>query len=268
MIKKNRATNHEMEEQSMKIFYFTSTGNCLEVSKKIGGELYSIPHVLKSNVREFEDDQIGIVFPTYLGSTPPIVIEFMQKVKLKTNYFFGIATYGKLPFGILDHFDKNAKENGLEPKYLNKIIMVDNALRLFDMDKEVRTLGKKKVDASIKKVANDINTKKEARNTSNFIMKRLSTSFYNVSVKQEPTNYKQFTVESHCTGCKTCEKACPLDNIKVSKTPQFDTHCVSCYACTHNCPENAIRVTGEKSKARYRNKNINLGEIIAANQAP
>lgn len=250
----------------MKIFYFTSTGNCLEVSKKIGGELYSIPQVLKSNVREFEDDQIGIVFPTYLGSTPPIVIEFMKKVKLKTNYFFGIATYGKLPFGVLDHFEKNARANGLDPKYLNKIIMVDNSVKLFDMDKEVSTLRKKNVNASIKNVVNAINTKKEVRHTSNFIMKRLSNTFYNVSVKQEKTNYKQFTVESHCTGCKTCEKVCPVNNIKVNKIAQYGDHCVSCYACTHNCPENAIRVSGEKSKARYRNKNVTLNEIIAANQ--
>jgi flavodoxin len=30
----------------MKVFYFTATGNCLEVAKAIGGELLSIPKIL------------------------------------------------------------------------------------------------------------------------------------------------------------------------------------------------------------------------------
>ncbi len=30
----------------MKIIYFTGTGNCLEVAKKIGGTLYSIPYLI------------------------------------------------------------------------------------------------------------------------------------------------------------------------------------------------------------------------------
>ena len=32
----------------MKIFYFTATGNSLYVAKRFGGELYSIPKVLKA----------------------------------------------------------------------------------------------------------------------------------------------------------------------------------------------------------------------------
>lgn len=50
----------------MKIFYYTSTGNCLDVAKRIGGELYSIPQLLKENRLEFEDEAIGIICPTYM----------------------------------------------------------------------------------------------------------------------------------------------------------------------------------------------------------
>lgn len=45
----------------MKIFYFTGTGNSLYVAKRFGGELYSIPKVLKSNELRYEDEKIGII---------------------------------------------------------------------------------------------------------------------------------------------------------------------------------------------------------------
>jgi hypothetical protein len=55
----------------MKVFYFTATGNCLEVAKAFGGELLSIPQVLRQNKTSFEDEAIGIIFPCYALATPP-----------------------------------------------------------------------------------------------------------------------------------------------------------------------------------------------------
>lgn len=250
----------------MKVFYFTSTGNCLEVAKKIGGDLYAIPQVLKEGPFEFEDEQIGIIFPTYLGSIPTIVTEFMEKVTLKTNYFFGIATYGLSAMGVLDHFQKMARKNNLEAQYLNQFVMVDNSLALFDMDAQLATIGKKNIDAAIEKVVQDILSQNEALYTSNFVLKNLSNGLYHFQVQRQKSNHKQFTVESSCTLCKTCEKVCPVDNIVVSNTPEYGTHCISCYGCAHNCPVNAIRVKGEKSKSRFRNSHVSLSEIIEANK--
>lgn len=65
----------------MKIFYFTGTGNSLYIAKKFGGELYSIPQVLKGNEYVFEDEKIGIIFPTYGFSVPTIV----KKMRIVLN---------------------------------------------------------------------------------------------------------------------------------------------------------------------------------------
>lgn len=40
----------------MKKLYFTGTGNCLHVARQIGGELLSIPQLMKKEVIEIEDD--------------------------------------------------------------------------------------------------------------------------------------------------------------------------------------------------------------------
>ena len=52
----------------MKILYFTSTGNNLYISKKLGGELFSIPQLMKNNDFNVEDDVVGIVFPVYFAT--------------------------------------------------------------------------------------------------------------------------------------------------------------------------------------------------------
>ena len=67
----------------MTIFYFTSTGNSIQVARSFSGELVSIPAVLKGAKRYWKDDVIGIVTPTYFGAPPKPVMEFIKDVKLE-----------------------------------------------------------------------------------------------------------------------------------------------------------------------------------------
>ncbi len=57
----------------MKTFYFTSTGNSMYVAKSIGGDLYSIPQMLKEGKDAFRDEVIGFVLPCYAFGVPRIV---------------------------------------------------------------------------------------------------------------------------------------------------------------------------------------------------
>lgn len=54
----------------MKICYFTATGNCLYVAKRIGGELLSNPQMMRSGELEISDDVVGIISPVYAGEMP------------------------------------------------------------------------------------------------------------------------------------------------------------------------------------------------------
>lgn len=54
----------------MKIFYFTGTGNSLYVAQQLGGELLSIPQVMKDDRIEIQDEAVGIVCPIYAGDMP------------------------------------------------------------------------------------------------------------------------------------------------------------------------------------------------------
>jgi hypothetical protein len=43
-----------------------------------------------------------------------------------------------------------------------------------------------------------------------------------------------------CTACKTCERMCPINGIKVTDKPNF-TKCFGCSNCIYHCPFNALK---------------------------
>lgn len=250
----------------MKVFYFTATGNCLEVAKAIGGELLSIPQVLRQNKTSFEDEAIGIIFPCYALSTPPIVVEFLQRVELKSNYIFAIMTYGNFEGGGVHHFSQVARRCRVRLSYLNSIIMADNYLNFFKMEDQINSLPGKNVAGNLANIVQDVQNRKEHIKNSGFLMKSLSFLASLFGAASAGDKDKSFSIENSCNGCKVCEKVCPVNNIEVKDKPEFRHKCISCLACTHNCPQNAIRLRFERSKTRYRNPNVELNEIIKSNE--
>jgi ferredoxin len=246
----------------MKILYFTATGNNLYVAKRIGDEYYSIPKLIKEGSFDFEDEKIGIIFPAYYIGVPKIVEEFLNKVRLKSKYIFGIATYGAFSGATTRHLLEIGKRNGIEFSYINEIVMVDNYLPGFDMNKQVQEQSKKNIEENLEKIIKDIEEGRKYIKKHTIIMEGirvLADKFYDNKFE------KNFSVDNNCNGCKTCERVCPVDNIKVDKKPVFNNNCQHCLSCIHNCPKGAISIKKEKSKARFINENITLKEIIDSN---
>ena len=247
----------------MKVLYFTATGNNLYVAKKIGGDLYSIPMLIKEGRFDFEDEKIGIIFPVYSGGVPKIVEEFLNKVNFKSKYIFGVATYGAFSGASSRHLFEIGKRNGIKFSYINELLMIDNYLPGFDMDKQVQKEPKKNIEENLLKIIKDIEASREYIKKSpaimEFVRKKID-KFYDDKFE------KNFSVENTCNGCKVCEKVCPVDNIKVGEKPIFNNNCQHCLACIQNCPQNAIMIKKQKSKTRFINQNITLKEIIDSNK--
>lgn len=247
----------------MKVLYFTATGNSLYVAKQFGGDHLSISKLMKEGIYDVEDDAIGIVVPCFHGGVPKIVEEYLSKVNLKSDYVFGVITYGAFPGAPSAHLQKIGAKNDIPFSYINELLMVDNYLPLFDMKKEMEKIPEKRIDENLRVMVQEVKNRKTYIHKNNPLMsgmRVLMDQFYNKSFE------KKFEVENACNGCKTCEKVCPVDNIAVNGRPVFHNNCQHCLACTHNCPKNAIRVAKEKSDVRFKNENITLKEIIEANQ--
>lgn len=64
---------------------------------------------------------------------------------------------------------------------------------------------------------------------------------------------KDFYATDACVGCRICEKACPLNNIKMdNKKLVWNRSCTHCMACISKCPKNAIEYGSvTQGKPRY-----------------
>jgi len=250
----------------MKTLFFSATGNNLYLANRIGGERYSIPKLIKEEQFEFEDDRIGIVFPVYGAGIPSIIVEFLKKAKIKSNYVFAVMSYGRISGSVVSQLLEIGQKNGIAFSYINKIIMVDNYLPGFDMKKEIEDEPKKNIEKNLDKIVKEINAQTKYIKNDSVFTKILTKSFRAIVGKRVLISDKNFTIEDTCNGCNVCTKVCPVENIElINKKPVYKGKCISCLACTQNCPNNAIRLKGEKSKARFINQNVTVKDIINAN---
>lgn len=66
------------------IYYFSSTGNCEYVARRIGDaigdEVCSIAEVIHDGGVRLSGDSVGIIVPTYAWGLPAIVVDFLRQL--------------------------------------------------------------------------------------------------------------------------------------------------------------------------------------------
>lgn len=162
-----------------------------------------------------------------------------------------------------------AKEAGVHVDYVAAIQMVDNYLPVFDMDAEMAL--DKHIDEQLAQAVKDVADGVEMIPEASEEGRRLHAQVAAMN-REHPAfnNGSQITVLENCIGCGICEKVCPVDNfyIENKRAMRRKDTCEFCLACIHNCPQKAIGLSmaDKNPKARYRNPNISLLEIIEANE--
>jgi ferredoxin len=249
----------------MKILYFTSTGNSLYVARTIGGTLYSIPQLLKNGELEFKDDVIGLVFPCYVLGLPHIIERFLKKAKIEAEYKFAVVTYGNFVGNAASVLDKFASSCGIGFDYINAIVMADNYLPMFEIEKQKKTLAEKDVNGHLQTIVDDIASRRKFRVGAGVAAKGFS-SVMRAAWKFGGDSDKSFIVNDNCNVCGTCAKVCPVGNVEVKESVEYFHRCEWCLGCIHACPRDAIHLKKEKSNARFINEHVTLTDIINSNR--
>lgn len=253
------------------IFYFSGTGNCLQVSREIATKMSNCEIVPMGSSKEYnlrnEYDSVGFVYPTYFLGIPLKVKEFVSKLNLMSNkktYFYAITTCGAFFGNALSQLENLLNKKNILLNYGVKLVMFSNYVIMYDMSKKV----KEKTNKSDKNLALIVeNIKKRISNKirhSNAIIEW----YYNMRAKKIPMMDKNFTVSSSCISCGICRDVCPVENIEiVDNKPNFKNHCEQCVACIQFCPKKSInykKVT--QKRGRYTNPTINYKELAQSNK--
>ena len=257
----------------MKIFFFTGTGNSLDIAKKLAqafnAELINIAKAMKDQDFLHSDNEIGFVFPLYCYGAPKMVCEFMKNIKTPfVDYMFTVCDgAGSTPGMFNDEAKRylacNIRE--ISGYYLRS---VTNYLPLGDIPshkKNDQTLAR--VDSDIEQIIESIRAREQNDPSSGFPMKIVDKTlaplvkwFFEKNIHKTG---KKFSVEENCISCGLCAKVCPAQNIVLEAgRPKWLNHCESCMACIHWCPKRSIQLGSSAKKGRYHHPDIKAEELF------
>lgn len=249
------------------VFYFTATGNSLYVAKELDTHPVSIAHAFHSRDKLYRADSIGVICPIFGHEMPELVKEFLKESRFETGYFYLLLTYGNRHGGAAELAKAYTEGLGIHPDYINIILMADNFLPGFDMD-EQRLLDKR-VDEQIARIKFDITERKRFIAPATEQDRAVHQEFLNRLAHTPDMFQDLYHITDDCIGCGICTKVCPKKcfHLERQKSVWNKTGCISCMACIHACPTLAIQLKApEKNpRARYRNENVSLCEIVDAN---
>lgn len=262
------------------IFYFSGTGNSLQVAKEIATSqkttLVSISQSLNNNKNfEFdlkEDEIIGFVFPVYAWRAPVMVSEFISKLKFKNykdNYVFAVSTCGENIGNTMEILKKSLNNISLPLHSAFSIVMPNNYIIMGDVYIEEKSQsilkeGKKQIE-DINKIIQ--NRHKNIFNVVKGPIPSILSNIVNPMFNKHGIDTKKFYVKDNCIECGICVKVCNCQNISLNPKPVWGEKCAQCLACIHYCPKQAVQYGKRSSnKGRYTNPNVKVNEMYITNE--
>ncbi len=251
------------------IFYFSATGNSLEIARKIKKELKDC--VIKPMVSKVPwetvggpGESVGFIFPVYYNGLPRLVKQFIEKLTIHSGtYCFAIANSGGTRANPLGMLEDVLSEKQIHLSYVEEVKMPGNYIvgHQIPSSEKVKELLE---DAAhkVKEITRAISVgerKPVIRKAE--LWSKLTNRIYlykNINEWDE-----KFLTTDRCTGCGLCAGVCPVCNIKMEERhPVWQHNCERCLACIHWCPCEAIEY-GKKTvgRRRYHNPNIKVEDI-------
>jgi ferredoxin len=261
-----------------KIYVFSGTGNSLYIAQKVKDtlldtEIIRINRKLFSKPVSIEADILGFVFPVHAFGAHIMVKDLIRKAsKIKANYTFVIENNGGAAGSTLKDFSELLENKGCKAGGLFSIHMPSNNIARKKSSAYGKNIQAKLIESE-KTLAETI--EKTSKKTVNPAPEEIFPSalflkiihliyeiFFKLVVNRSDHS---FHTSPNCTGCNTCVKICPAQNILLNRhnKPEWKHRCVSCMACIQWCPREAINSGNiTKDRPRYRHPKIKIAEMI------
>lgn len=264
---------------NVEIFWFSGTGNSLALAKdlavKTGAHLTPLAPLIQSKTIKSQAEAVGLVFPVYDFKAPAIIENFIARFEgLSNKYLFALCTYGISLLKCLLELKNQLAVMSINLQAGFTVMMPHNAVgntgfSNADRDKTLAE-GKKRID----EIAQVINTRQIRTVETELLLSALFLNglFFKVIKPVVPLllhaarhgwESLAFQVNDRCSGCATCSKVCPVNNVTmIDKRPFWGDSCLSCFACIQWCPCEAIQLgSGQIKIDRYHHPEITNSDL-------
>ena len=264
------------------IFYFSGTRNSRYAAMLLGSltgqDVKFIPDTDPYDLKpeESKETSIGFVFPVYAWGVPPIVIDFIDRLResiaegIKKNGLpvWCVATCGDETGMAVEMLRKALGKRGMKLSGAWSLIMPNVYVLLPGFGTDPKEIEQRKLSEAVGRlhhIADCINQGKWEEDVHLGPLPRLKTSLVYPLFKRWGVNTKKWHYTDACIGCGKCAGACPVGNIVIADgRPVWGSDCTSCCACFHVCPTRGAQYGRITAKAgQYY---LNKGDISVKKQ--
>lgn len=256
---------------SSTIYYFSATGNSLEIAIQISKELddceiKSMTSPIPKEPVGGSKEIIGFVFPVYYLGMPVLVKQFVEKLNiLPGTYCFAVTNFARFGGNTLGMLEKILQKKGIKLAYVEEIKIPGNYIVRYqppnrDKLQEMLKNGRSKVDNTAKSISNHGQQPVKM----NILSRILTENLYRILFRNISKWDEKFVANNKCTCCGQCAEVCPVENIKIENChPVWQHHCERCLRCIQWCPTEAIQY-GKKTmgRRRYHHPNVTVENFI------
>ena len=249
------------------ILYFSGTGNSLAIARKIAEAIIDQVLPLTEAVQQdlTNEQRIGLVFPTYDFNLPPALPEMVSHLKISPkSYVFTVVTCGSMVGNCIWVLRRLLRKKGIELAYSHKVSVPDNSALAFGRNPNKQLKKFERVPARMEQIISELQAESHTLHYSWFSL--LSWLLGRPAVEKGMIHCLGPKVNADkCTGCNTCVRVCPMNNINLTdEKALIGDNCTVCLACVHACPQQAIRTNGQevRKERQYRHPDIKLKDLI------
>ncbi len=238
------------------IYYFSGRGNSLSVAQELARRLENVricPMASFKGPAALAGEWVGLIMPVIDFGIPAYVRRFVGRLCAAGNhpYVFSVITCGGMPGKPLHTVGRLLHKHGIKLA----------AGWVLQFGRTVMTEGEWRL--KMNEMAKSIREREKVSLPSATLADHMMTGVLNpIARLLIPNEDKKFRVSGSCTGCGTCTRVCPVNNIHIKNgKPVWHHQCEQCAACFSWCPQEAISGTCLAAKTHYRNPRVKLDQL-------
>lgn len=261
---------------AIEIFYFSGTGNSLQVARELqrrlpGTTLVPMVHLLNRDVVKSQASTVGFVFPIHMTTLPMPVKAFIRKLDLSSaSYTFAVATRIGITHSAFDGIDSLLKKKHCrldaaftlnmpsnDPKFDYRPLPEEESARL-----ETGVLNRLNTIAPILS-AQQYSREPDTEYTCKIPFLKPLSLLVTLTERMKDDLY----ADEKCIGCGVCQRVCLAGKIRMDAgrpTWQDTVKCWHCSACLNFCPVQAAQIRTQTEKnGRYAHPFATIEDIEA-----